>query len=187
MTVGKKAVFILVAILILLFIGVNWQYSFSVFSLKKSISYDADNIVVRQYEQDLNAFKEFYEVQSEENDVTTNWTQYILELYEMPLLVEKGPIIIKYKDLDTMLFEVKAVRSTIIDLAFREDYDAETREYLRVVLLSCIGIEESIERLKDSTFHSKKTLKRQFHNLRVELMSNFDHFSTFYRQYKDAR
>lgn len=167
-------------------ISLAWQFPFSIFNFNKTMTYDADDIVIKQYQQDVEAFKDYFESHSKDEDVTTNWTPYILEAYERSWLLEKGPIDISHQDLDHMLFDLQSMRQTVMDLAFRGDeYGLQTKDYLNMVLTSILNIEDDIRRLKHSRWHSRKTLNRQIGNLQNSMMTNFDNYATFYKAFKE--
>lgn len=187
---GVKKFIIWIGAMIILLAGVNWQYPFSPFSITKTVTYQADPIFLDEYKQDLEEFKAFYQRQSivwDPMDVTTNWTQYILQMYEQPWLLDKKTSRVKYEDLDQILMELETVRGTLIDLIFREEYKQDTKMYLKMTLEDILYLEESVEILIDSKFNLRSDLKRQLHNLHIDFDSNLDAFSTFYREYKEER
>lgn len=181
-----KKIFILLIIAFGLFvIGGTWFYPYSSFSIKKSISFNADNIVVKDYLKDLNDFKKIYNMNKQnKDDITNDRTQYILQMYEQNWLISKKPVRMEYQDLDTILIEVKETRRNLMDLAFKETYSEFTKSYLKYTIEDCLEIEESIMKLKTSQTHSRKTLNLQYRNLQNDFKSNLDIFVSFYREYQ---
>lgn len=183
---GAKKIFILLIIAFGLFVmGGTWFYPYSSISIKKSISFNADNIVVKEYLKDLNEFKKNYNMNRQnKDDITTDRTQYILQMYEQNWLISERPVKMEYQDLDTILIEVKETRRNLMDLAFKENYSEFTKDYLKYTIENCLAIEESIMELKNSQTHSRKTLNIQYRNLQNDFRSNFGIFDTFYREYQ---
>lgn len=183
---GIKKIFILSIIIYgLSVIGGTWFYPYSSFSITKAISYNAGNIEVKEYRKDLNNFKKIYDNnRKSKDDLTIDRTQYILQMYEQEWLLNKGPVKMQYEDLDLILIDTKNARENLMDLVFREDYSIYTKDYLRFTIEHCLAIEESIQRLKNSKAHSRKTLNRQYSNLQEDFRSNFDNFVSFYMEYQ---
>ncbi|WP_099159251.1 hypothetical protein [Virgibacillus ndiopensis] len=163
--------------------GVNWLYPFSVLSINKAYTYDPDNVVVDQYKKNVNNFKEFYNKQSKQpkaENITTDRVRYILEMFEQPWLTAKGPVKITIQDLDKIMFVVKEERKTLFDLAFSEDYGERSKEFLKMTIQICFGIEDAIESIKDPLFNDRKTINIQIRNLYMSFITAFDRFTTFY-------
>ncbi|PGS46519.1 hypothetical protein [Bacillus sp. AFS041924] len=176
----KKDLFVkFLGVILIFIILVTWFYPYSFFSFNKSITYDEDNLVIKDYLKEIDDFKKYYNSQTKE-DLTNNRTQFILQMYEQDWLISKKPIKIKYQDLDKILLEVKESRQIMMDLAFQETYSKDSKEFLKYAIESCITIENSIEELKHSKYHSRKTINRQFRNIHRSIIGNFDLFVTFY-------
>lgn len=74
-----------------------------------------------------------------------------------------------------------------MDLAFSEDYDNQTKEYLKLTLEDCLDLEREIENLTHPTFDSRKVITLRLGNLQGEWMTNFNNLGTFYEEYKEVR
>lgn len=183
----KKGIITILVVIILAMVGISWVFPYSILSFNKSITYNQDNVVVDQYLESLQDFKEIYEAKQGDNDLTTDRVQYMLEFYQRSSLTTKDAVKISQQDLDLTLFELKQIRDTLMDLAFSEKYDNETKEYLKLTLKSCLGLEEEIESLMDPTFDSRKVIKIRLSNLHGGLMANFNDLVTFYEEYKRVR
>ena len=174
-------VFIYVGVLFLL--GLNWFYHFSFISINKSISYNADNMVVKQYQKDLKDFKNSYNKvlnKAPKDNLTIQRTQYIIQMYDQPWLTSTKPTQMKYQELDTILFEVKEARRILTELAIQETYSKDAKGFLKLTLENCSLIEENLEEILDSKSHSRSNLNSQLHILHMSFMSNFDIFKSFY-------
>ncbi|QQZ09076.1 hypothetical protein [Heyndrickxia vini] len=186
----KKVIWVsslIVFFIVLFLICINWYFPYSPISFTKSISYDADNIVVKAYKKELNDFKNIYN-SKKKNTLTDDRTQYVLPMFEQQWLVSGKPVKIKESDqLNTMLNEVKETKDILIELAFREKYSQETKEYLKMALVTCLSLENEIVELKNSKFHSRSTLNRQIRNLHMSFIRSFDMFTTFYKEYHHLR
>lgn len=167
----------------LILLGINYSYPFSILSIKKSITYNPDDIVVEEFLHNLNDFKGDYS-REQQGDLTANRTQYILTMYEQKWISSKEPVKINVTDLDSMLLEVKSTRQTLMELAFQENYSTDTRILLKYTIESCLAIEDSILDLKNSQSHSRKTLVLQYQNLHVSFINNFNFFVSFYEEYR---
>ncbi|MFE6169653.1 hypothetical protein ACFVP8_17540 [Viridibacillus arvi] len=179
----KTRINVWVCVAILFLISVNWFYPYSFLSVQKTLSFDADNIVVEAYTEELNDFAKNYEFSPEFN-LTTERTQYILQMYEQEWLISKKPVKLKMNDLEAIIMEVKETREILLELAFRETYSHETKDYLKASLKSCLDLEERIQYLQNSQNNSRSTLTRQFRNIQGEFISNFDLYTSFYESYK---
>ncbi|MFE7151684.1 hypothetical protein, partial [Heyndrickxia sporothermodurans] len=188
--VKKKGLWIsslIVCFIVLFLFCINWYFPYSPFSFSKSVFYNADNIVVKEYKKELNDFKAIYNSEKK-NTLTDDRTQYILPMFEQQWLVSGKPVKMKVSDqLHTMLNEVKETKDILIELAFREKYSLETKEYLKIALLTCLSLENEIVELKNSKFHSRSTLNRQIHNLHMSFIRCFDMYATFYKEYRHLR
>lgn len=179
-------VFICVGVLFL--IGVNWFYPYSFISINKSISYNADNVVVKQYQKDLKDFKNSYYKELSKvpkDNLTIQQTQFIIQMYDQPWLTSTKPIQMKYQELDTILFEVKEARRILTELAIQETYSKDAKGFLKLTLENCSLIEENLEEIIDSKSHSRSNLNSQLHILHMSFMSNFDIFKSFYEYKKE--
>jgi hypothetical protein len=184
----KKFIITILACLII-FIFLSWRYPYAPISIKNSVGYNADNIVVDQYQKKLERFKEVYDLTlpSAENDPTINRIQFILPMFEQPWLLKKGDTDISKDELDRMLFEVKEARKVILLLPFEENYSMSTKSYLKMLVDQTLSLEEEIHELQHSTNHSRKTLDRQLRNLHVSFISNFQLLVTFYEVYMEEK
>lgn len=183
----KKGIIIIPVAIILAMAGISWVFPYSILSLNKSITYNQDNVVVDQYLESLQSFKEIYETKQGDKDLTTDRLQYMMEFYQSSSLTTRDTVKVSQQDLDITLFELKQITETLMDLAFSEDYDNETKEYLKLTLKSCLSLEEEIESLINPTFDSRKVIKTRISNLHGGLMANFNYLVTFYEQYKGGR
>ncbi|MFD1037018.1 hypothetical protein ACFQ3N_01065 [Virgibacillus byunsanensis] len=107
----------------------------------------------------------------------------MLDMYEQPWLREKETVTLSYEELDIILFDLKAVRKSLLDLAFEEDYGERAQEFLNITLESILSIEDSIYTIKESDLHSSKALQRQYGNLQGSFIANFMYFDTCYQEY----
>ncbi|WP_026569232.1 hypothetical protein [Sediminibacillus sp. JSM 1682029] len=175
-----------IGLIILYILTMTWFYPYSIFSLHKSYAYKPDPVMVDGYLEDVEEFndvfgKDLEELESETPiDMTVERTQYILPLFEEEWLVSKNTHKMKEEDLETMLFEVRNARETLLSLVEQGDYSKEQRGYLVLSIESLLSLEESIVDFQNSSFTSRKTLKMQFHNLHVGFMNNFMMYRTFY-------
>ncbi|MFG6494951.1 hypothetical protein P8610_06295 [Fictibacillus sp. UD] len=170
----RIAVVCSVIILVLLLVS-NWFYPFSSISLNKTLVYNADNIIVDDYQKELKQFKKDYESETSttKNDPTFNRMPFILSVYEQPWLLSKGDTAISKDSLDRMLAEVRESREIILLLAFEENYNISTKSYLKMLLDQTLSLEEEIQTVQQSNMNTRKTLDRQFRNLHVHYISNF--------------
>lgn len=171
---------------------VTWYYPYSFISIHKSYSFTPDPVVVDEYRKDVNEFKHSYEKDFDQlttgskYDLTIDFTQYLLPLFEQDWLVSKGPVKMSRKDLDNILFEVKNARKTLLGLITKEDYTQEQRQYLVHSIESLLSLEEEIDTIKTGSAESRKTLKIQFSNLHGSFQSSFMTYEIFYeRSQKD--
>ncbi|MBH0155160.1 hypothetical protein IHV10_02210 [Fictibacillus sp. 5RED26] len=175
----------------LLLLLINWVFPFSPLSLKKSIRYGGDQILVDDYRSELKTFKMEYETRLKQQrkdefikDLTTNDVEYLLQMYELPWLVNKDSITITKKTLTDMEFEVKEAKETLINLAFQEEYSESTKEYLHSLLTQTLSLEKEIDELKHhSSLHPRSMIDLQLRNLHVHFISNFRMLSTFYQEH----
>ncbi|ANC76218.1 hypothetical protein ABE65_005100 [Fictibacillus phosphorivorans] len=175
----------------LLFVMIIWVFPFSPFSLKKSIRYGGDQILVDDYKSELKAFKLEYEsrLNQQKNEEliqnrTTSNVEYLLKMYELPWLVDNDSITFTQTSLTDMELEVKEAKDILINLAFQEEYSKSTKSYLQSLLRETLSLEKEIEELKHhSSLHSRSTIDRQLRNLHVHFISNFRMLSIFYKEY----
>lgn len=162
---------------------INWFFPFSLISLKKSVVYNADNVIIDDYRSKLKQFKKGYELQPIQNDPTLNRIPFILSLFEQPWLLSKGNTDISKSALDRMLVEVKEAREVILLLAFEEDYNTSTKTYLKMLLDQTLTLEEEIRTVQQSNLYTRKTLDLQLRNLHVSHISNFQMLAAFLEEY----
>lgn len=84
------------------------------------------------------------------------------------------------------MLELKQITNILIDLVFSENYDIETKEYLKLTLKDWLELEKEIKDLMDPTFNSRNVIKLRISNLQRGLMANFDNLATFYKEYKEV-
>lgn len=173
----KKRTFLLsiIGLLLLGLLIITWLYPYSSISFIKSVSYDADNVIVEEYVEDLNEFKK--------TNPNPNFLENVLPMYEQDWLITKKPIKIRYNDLDKILLKVEQAKNTLVEFSNQGDYSRYAEDFLKTNIDNCIAIEEEIKSIKESKKHSKKTLRRQFHNLQVSFINNFRiSFLSFYEE-----
>ncbi|MGA4721017.1 hypothetical protein [Fictibacillus nanhaiensis] len=176
---------------ILLFLLINWVFPYSPLTINKSISYDGDQVLIDEYKSELKAFKLEYESRLNQQrkeelikDLTTNDVEYLLQMYELPWLVDKDSITITQKTLTDMEFEVNESIDILINLAFQEKYSESTKDYMQNLLTQTLNLGKEIDKLKyHSSLHSRSTIDRQIRNLHVHFISNFRMLSTFYKEH----
>ncbi|MFD1019575.1 hypothetical protein [Thalassobacillus hwangdonensis] len=188
MSTKKKAILISSLALVVLLGGWTWLYPYSPFSLHKSYSFTPDPVVVDGYAADLGEFKRTYEKDldalhaDEGYDYITGQTQYILPLFEQEWLLTKEPVSMSMVDLGNLLFEVKTVRKTLLDLLGREDFPQEKRMDLVTTLEGVLALEEAIVDMKTGKAESRKTLNIQYRNLHGSFLNNYMRYEIFYER-----
>lgn len=105
-------------------------YPYSFFSAQKTISYNSDDTVIQKYLNDLITFGKVNK-ENAQDDLLKTRTTYVLQMYEQNWLTSEKAIKIHYRDLDTILTEVKNTRYLLLELAFLEGYSQEGKEYLK--------------------------------------------------------
>ncbi|GGC79369.1 hypothetical protein GCM10007216_07320 [Thalassobacillus devorans] len=183
--VKNKAVVTLITVVCVLG-AVSWLYPYSPVSAKKTITYQPDEVVVEQYENDLSAFKDRYQRVSEgeeEYSRTTDQVQYLLQMFEQRWLVSKEPTKVTKGKLDKIHFEVKQAREVLIGLVFEEEYTDNASSFLRLLLERTLHLEEQVNELKHASDHSRATLDREFRNLHTSFINNFGMLDTFFDRY----
>lgn len=187
----KKSAFKIFLGFILLFLLINWVFPYSPLNIYKSISYEGDQVLIDDYRSDLKAFKLEYEPRLKQQrkeevikDLTTNDVEYLLQMYELPWLVDKDSISITRESLTDMEFEVNEAKDILINLTFQEEYSESTKVYLHSLLTQTLSLEKEIDELKHhSSLHSRSTIDLQLRNLHVHFISNFRMLSTFYKEH----
>lgn len=185
----KRILLVFICVGVLFLIGVNWFYPYSFISINKSISYNADTVVVKQYQKDLKDFKNSYNKvlnKAPKDNLTIQRTQFIIQMYDQLWLTSTKPIQMKYQELDTILAEVKEARRILTELAIQESYSKDAKGFLKLTLENCSLIEENLEEIKDSKSHSRSTLNNQLQNLHMRFQSNFGIFKSFY-EYEEKK
>ncbi|WP_261131720.1 hypothetical protein [Bacillus sp. Marseille-Q3570] len=173
---------------IIIIAGITWFFPFSQLSIYKSFTYNPDPVVVEQYKDDLNRFKSKYNKNSRnQNDLTNERIQYIIEMYEEDsFLSDERSKITKHR-LDSLLFEIVETRELLIELAFKESYERNADDFLRLLLEDTLALEEQIQNLIYSNSNSRFTLERQYSNLYMGFNRNLDLLASFYDDYAQNR
>ncbi|GGF14330.1 hypothetical protein GCM10010954_11250 [Halobacillus andaensis] len=169
-----------------LYVTTSWVYPYSPISIHPSFTYEPDQVVVKEYAEDVTAFKDKFEeplTTSASEDLTAYRMQYVLKMYEQSWLLNTEGRNMTSEELDEILQYVKDARKVIIELAFQEDYSRNDRSNLRVLLEHNLTLEEEIQEIQQSVFHSQQTLDRQMGNLHMSFIQNFNFFTTFYERY----
>lgn len=187
MGMRKKRAQRIIIVVAALFIMINWFFPFSLISLKKSVVYNADNVIIDEYRSKLKHFHKGYELQSTQNDPTLNRIPFILSMFEQPWLLSKGDTNLSKDALDRMLVEVREAREVILLLSFEQDYNTSTKTYLKMLLDQTLSLEEEIRTVQQSNLHTRKTLDRQLSNLHVSHISNFLMLSAFFEEYTRSK
>lgn len=141
------------------------------FGENKTFAYNADDVIVEEFMEDLHNFKEINNIEST-RDLASHRLQYVLPVYEQEWLTSKDAVKIKASDLEEMLKEVKSARNTMLELAFEENYSQYAKDFLKMNIQSWLTIEDMIVELTSSQ-HSKKEKEILYHNLHVEFINNF--------------
>ncbi|MGP4079017.1 hypothetical protein ACTWQL_03815 [Pseudalkalibacillus sp. R45] len=180
----KKILIRLLIVCTIIIAAISWFFPFSQLSIYKSFSYNPDPVVVEQYKDDLNRFKNTYNKNSRnQKDLTNERIQYIIEMYEDDsFLSDEGSKITKHS-LASLLLELKETRKILIELAFEESYEKNTEDYLRLLLENTIVLEENIKDIINSNGNSRFTLERQYSNLNMGLNRNLKFLESFYNEY----
>jgi hypothetical protein len=177
--ISKSIILISIGIVAIFFLGMTWFFPYSFFSIYKSYSYKPDSIVVKEYVKDLNNFKSTFEENSR-NDLTDNRLHHSLQIFEQDWLINGNATKMGEQEIDSMLFEVKEVRQSLLSLVAQEEYSKEERNYLILSLENLLFLKESIRDFKYSKSASRRELHRQFSNINMRFISNFDAPTTFY-------
>src|SRR5690606_26419100 len=167
----KKSTFISIGVVLLCILTVIWVYPHSMFGENKTFAYNADDVIVEEFMEDLHNFKEINNIGST-RDLASHRLQYVLPVYEQEWLTSKDAVKIKASDLEEMLKEVKSARNTMLELAFEENYSKYAKDFLKMNIQSWLTIEDMIVELTSSQ-HSKKEKEILYHNLHVEFINNF--------------
>ncbi|QDP41606.1 hypothetical protein [Radiobacillus deserti] len=182
----RKIIIVVVGIWVFSVLIITLVYPYSFVSVHKSYTFTPDPVVVEQYVNDLEEFKSSYKKDLDEltrpsnDDVTMDRTQFLLPLFAQDWLVSKQPVKMSVDDLETILFEVKNARNSLLELMAKKDYTQEQRQYLVDSIDHLLSLEEEIDRIKNGGFVSRKTLNVQFVNLHGSFLSNFMIFKIFY-------
>ncbi|MFC5465179.1 hypothetical protein [Lederbergia graminis] len=167
----KKSTLISFGVVVLCLLTVIWLYPHSMFGENKTFAYNADDVIVEEFMEDLHNFKEINNIGST-RDLASHRLQYVLPVYEQEWLTSKDAVKIKASDLEEMLKEVKSARNTMLELAFEENYSKYAKDFLKMNIKSWLTIEDMIVELTSSQ-HSKKEKEILYHNLHVEFINNF--------------
>ncbi|TCN24999.1 hypothetical protein [Mesobacillus foraminis] len=177
----KKLYTLFAAVFVLTLLGVTFLFPYSSLSLNRTVTYDPDNRMVKEYLQSLTDFKDQYKTKKPD-DATAHRNPYFLQLFELKWLTSKEPVQMDHQDLDILLLEVKTARQSLMELAFQESYPVHAKIYLKNTIEGCLELEERIEDLQDSKFRSRATLDRQYRNLHVSFINNLGRYSSFYKE-----
>lgn len=194
---GKKIKIISLSVggfigLIVVFISVmTWFYPYSIFSVDKSYAYEPEQYLYngKEYEEILSEFKDSYQKDLEADmdnksaNLIIDRTQYILPIFEQEWLVSKSSVPIDETKLDTMLMEVKNARVLLLDLIVQVDLTGEQRDDLVHVIKNFSSLEDSITKLKNEDYASRKELNRQLDSLHSLFIFNFRTYIHFYDFY----
>ncbi|MCF6138812.1 hypothetical protein [Pseudalkalibacillus berkeleyi] len=188
MTKRKKILIPTIILITTFIILINWFYPYSALSMTKSIPFTPNSIVVEHYKEELTTFKKKYEEQVQSDDDvnvnrTTDRIQYLLQMFEQDWLLKKESTKMTKSKLETIHFEVKEAKQILIELAFKESYDQDSKTLLRTLLESTLYIEENILYIINSDNHSRAESKNLLGNLHMSFVANFDHLTTFYDRY----
>ncbi|MFG6114885.1 hypothetical protein ACGTN9_06825 [Halobacillus sp. MO56] len=183
--IQKRFIWSFLGLIVSLILIITWFYPYSFFSINKSYTHKPDPVIVDQYVEDLNDFKESYElnINKESATLTANYTQYILPMFEQDWLIYKDSVNMGKRELDNMLFEVKENKRTLMHLLVEEDYTKDQRRDVASSLENLQFLEELIIDIKTEKTSSRSTLNTQFHNLHVHYISTFRMYVSFYKQY----
>ena len=124
---GKKIRWVIVGILsiILIFTTViTWIYPFSILSVKKSYTYQSEEVLYdgKSYPEIMSEFKESFnkdlqaDSENEYPNLTINFTQYILPVFEQDWLISNNTVSIDRVTLDKMFVDVKRGREVLLSL-----------------------------------------------------------------------
>ncbi|GEL76994.1 hypothetical protein [Tenuibacillus multivorans] len=148
--IGKGLTGLLVIIILLLFPF----YPYSIFDDQKSYSTNPDHISLDQYYNDLKEYMSSYEqvldepTTDETMESALNRTQFVIELIDQKLLVNKDPENIKIEVLDNILFEVRNTSMILIDLSTYGDYSRNQKQFLADSGQRLLLLEELINNIK---------------------------------------
>ncbi|SHG84601.1 hypothetical protein [Ornithinibacillus halophilus] len=175
--------------LIVIFISImTWLYPYSPFSLQKQFTYEPYFVSGNDgtFDVRLQKFKDSYkedleaDMENKYPNLTINQTEAIFITFDQKWLTERDPISFNTTVLSDMLFEVRQVKEMLLSLIVKIDYTSEQREYLVGSFRKFLGLEESINEVKDEPYIVRSELERRFDNLYVDYLNAFSSYVTFY-------
>lgn len=166
----------------------TWLYPYSLFSINKSYIFTSDPVVADEYNKYLNKFKKSYESDLKaliedtdgEFNLTVNYTEYILPIFEQEWLVNKEPTKMNIEDLDLMLFELKSIRETVLQLVMNEHNTVEQSQYLVNSINGLLLLEDEIIEIQTGRGQTRAKLNNQFYNLQIGYIDNLQTFKIYY-------
>ena len=182
-----KWIFI-VLILIILLGSSTYLYPYSKLSLNNTYSYNADNVMVKEYVRDLRNFKKIYKNDLRENVFSEDMTSridYLLEMTEQKWLVKEDTSKMKRSKLYGLYYDVKLLKESLMGLESKKNYTPYTESLLTYTISVCRTIEKDIIALQNSKNDSRSQLQAQYHNLHVHFMTCFRIFTSYYEAAKN--
>ena len=167
----------------------TWFYPFSILSVKKSYTYQSEEVLFigKSYHEILSDFKKSVDKDLEsdsENEypnLTINSTQYILPVFEQDWLFNNNPATIDRGTLDKMFVDVKRVREVLLSLVAQADYTSEQRKYLiDTIINNLLIMEDDITALKNDPFITRSELHWGLTNLHNGFTDRLRTFIFFY-------
>lgn len=170
-------------IVIVLLLANTYFYPYSNLSLNKSYSYNADNVVVRGYAENLRDFKKVYQNDLKETvfseDITTR-VDYLLLMSEQKWLVKEEPTKMKRIKLYSLYEDMKLLKESLIELESQKNFSPETESYLTYAINRCSSINKQILYLLNSKNDTRSDLQTLYHNLHVAYIACFSIFTAYY-------
>ncbi|RDI45587.1 hypothetical protein [Falsibacillus pallidus] len=187
MNKGKWTAAGITLFLLAFFLFLNWQYPYSFISVKKSIRFQPDPKVAEEYKTDFQSFRQHYYSNSVElASLTDNRTEFVLNAFDQKWLMSSEPVTMDSMKLNDILTEVQDARTLIMELAFRETYPQETKEYLKIALENSIEMESYLLMVKNNPSITRERSNSMFHQMHMMFQNELKMYESFYESYQQS-
>ncbi|WP_433750540.1 hypothetical protein [Falsibacillus pallidus] len=170
--------------LVAIFLFFNWQYPYSFISVKKSIEFTPDIKMAEGVTMDLQSLHHFYAKNpAESEDLTANRTEYILDIFDEEGLSSKKTVKMDDRQMTDYLTFNQRARTLLLELAFREKYTKETKEYLKMAVENNIEIETALLKVKNDPTITRGRAESYLHEAYMMMQNQVDYYQSFYESY----
>lgn len=167
--------------LIVIFLVLGYIYPYSNISFYKTTKYNPDQIIVQEYLQLLNNFKDV-----EKNDETSVTTKKIINELHTQWLINNKSTSVSKKEINRQIQHLQKIYDNLMQLQTNNsmNYRNNTMDFLIILIEDTGALKNQLQEISDSNFTNRKELQNELSNVHMVYFQYLKKTISFYESYK---